>query len=481
MKFEIDVLIIFASRDNEQPAPGETGWVTQFRRFLELMLIQVLGEKPNILLKDQFDTLTSPNLDNAATLITILSNDFVQSGQSLDQLEAFFNTSVALPTKANRIFKVFKSPLSLAEQPPRLRELSGYEMYQLDPTSGESSEYLDYFSIEAERQYWMKMVDLAYDIYDTLLQIKGDNLSTDKRLFHRKTVYLAECGHDVAVHRNIIRRELQRNGYLVLPTQTMTGAVHDLERKIEKELSDSDLSIHLIGGSYGEIPEDADQSIPEIQLRLAAERDKISKESGTSFSRLIWLSPNLSQLSDKQRLFIERINTDVDTQENTEILQMPIEDFKVILQEELMGRESFAEADAGRERRVYIMHDRVDLEEARQLASLIQSNGFQIAMPVLEGDIMEVRKKHIENLINLDIALIFRGKVNEQWVRMKALDLVKAPGYGRKKPMIGKFIVTTSPAELNADSYKKQDLKVLQGNLEKSVESLKNLLEELAH
>ncbi len=46
MAFDIDVLIVFADRDNENIAKTDTGWVTQFKKFLELMLIQVLAINP---------------------------------------------------------------------------------------------------------------------------------------------------------------------------------------------------------------------------------------------------------------------------------------------------------------------------------------------------------------------------------------------------------------------------------------------------
>ncbi|HEX5169270.1 MAG TPA: hypothetical protein VFW11_08850 [Cyclobacteriaceae bacterium] len=473
MKSEIDVLIIFTSRDNE------SGWVSQFKRFLELMLLQVLGEKPNVLLKDEIDTLTSPNLDNAATLITILSKNFIQSGQCLDHLETFVKASASTSRKINRIFKVFKSPLSQIEQPPRLRELMGFEMYQLDPNSGETSEYTDYFTSEAEKQYWMKMVDLAYDIYDALLQLKGDPLPISTRLYNRKTIYLAETGHDMTVQRNIIKRELQRHGYVVLPKQMMVGNVSEIETTIRKDLEECNLSIHLIGAAYGEIPEGSDKSLPELQLTLAAERNKMARESNTHFSRLVWLSPNPLSLSERQRMFVERINADVESLDNTEILQMPIEDFKVIMHEELMERADRSPVQRPNERTIYLMHDRVDHDEAKHFASLIETNGFRVLLPAFEGDVMEVRKKHIENLIDFDVALIFRGRVNEQWVRMKVLDLLKAPGYGRRKPIIGKAIISIPGPELNPEAYRKHDLEVIQGGLEKSLESLKNLLQDI--
>ena len=162
--------------------------------------------------------------------------------------------------------------LLAAEQPRLLRDLLGYDMYQLDPDSGEIREYTDYFSSEAERQYWMKMVDLAYDIYDTLNYLRNDVGSAEvKNIFKRKTIYLAETGHDLSVQRNIIKRELQRHGYVVLPNQTLPGNIRQLENLVRKDLAESHLSIHLIGNAYGDIPLGADRSIVDLQTKFAAD------------------------------------------------------------------------------------------------------------------------------------------------------------------------------------------------------------------
>src|SRR5687768_6483769 len=147
MVFDIDVLIVFAEKDNEANK-NELGWVSQFKKFLELMLNQVLGEKSKIMLKAEFDSMTSPKLDNVGVLVPILSDEFIQSGKCLDHLESFIKSAEASRKQRNRIFKVFKAPLTANEQPPRVRELIGYDMYQLDSDTGEIREYTDYFSTE---------------------------------------------------------------------------------------------------------------------------------------------------------------------------------------------------------------------------------------------------------------------------------------------------------------------------------------------
>lgn len=480
MAFDIDVLIVFAEKDNDAKK-SELGWVSQFKKFLELMLNQVLGEKSKVLLKAEYDNLTAPDLKNIGVLIPILSKDFVQSGACLDNIEAFCQANHITDKIQNRVFKVFKTPLSVQEQPPRLRDLIGYDMYQLDPESGDVREYTDYFSTDAERQYWMKMVDLAYDIYDSLLFLKDETARRDgKNTYRRKTIYLAETGHDLSVQRNIIKRELQRHGYVVLPNQTLPSTFTELEKIIKRDLNESNMSIHLIGTAYGEIPEGSDRSVVDIQNKLAAEKSSEAKERGDDFTRLIWISPVLNNASERQKAFIENIKRDVEAQEGAEILQTPLEDFKNIMREELVEnaneKKVILEDSTGKS--IYLMHDRVDDSEIGPLKEAIEKSGFRVLLPEFEGELLELRKKHIDNLKSFDAAIIYKGKVNEQWVRMKALDLLKAPGFGRKKPILGKAIVTAAGTKLNAENFKNHNLRVIEGDHNRTVESLKTMLKE---
>jgi hypothetical protein len=477
MVFDIDVLIVFAEKDNEANK-NELGWVSQFKKFLELMLNQVLGEKSNIMLKDEFDSITAPQMNNVGVVVPVLSQDFIQSGKCLNNIELFLKQVESAGKNQHRIFKIFKSPLAAQEQPARLRDLIGYEMYQQDSDTGEIREYTDYFSTEAERQYWMKMVDLAYDIFDTLMQLKdGSTKAEVKNIYKRKTIYLAETGHDLSVQRNIIKRELQRHGYLVLPNQTLPGNIAELEKIVQRDLKDSNLSIHLIGSAYGDIPVGSDRSVVDIQNKLAAEKSVKVRDSKEDFTRLIWISPTLNNASERQKGFIENIKRDVEAQEGAEILQTPLEDFKNIMREELVeaGERKNPEDEAGRF--VYLMHDRVDVADVKPIKEVLEKSGFRVLVPQFEGELLEVRKNHIDNLRTFDAAIIYKGKVNEQWVRMKALDLLKAPGFGRKKPIIGKAIFTAPGAKLNMEGFKSQNLRIIESDPQSSA-SLKSFIQE---
>ena len=476
MNYEIDVLIIFSDKDNEE-INGNAGWVTQFRKFLELMLTQVLGHKPTILMKSEFDSLTSPNLDNAAALVCVLSPDFARSGRCLDNLETFYQKAERSGQNRNRVFKVFKNPLAVQDQPPRLRELIGYEMYQLDTETGEVREYDNYFSSEAEKQYWMNLVDLAYDVYETLIQLKGTGSRAEvKNIFKRKIIYLAETGHDLSVQRNIIKRELQRHGYIVLPNQTLPGNHIEFDKLVRRDIEEANLSIHLIGSAYGEIPDGTDRSIVDLQNQIAAEKSKRVEKS--AFTRLIWISPKLTNASERQKAFIDNLKRDVESQEGSEVLQTPLEDFKNIIREELMETPEKKQLDQSEGNSIYLIHDRIDVDSVRPLIAELENKGYRVLTPQFEGDLMNVRQHHIDNLRNFDTAIIYKGHVNDQWVRMKVLDLLKAPGFGRNKPIKGKAVLAATDKKVNLDAFKAQNIRLVQTDTAQAMNAMRSLLEE---
>lgn len=481
MAFEIDVLITYSNEDNQ--SDNGRGWVHEFKHFLELMLVQVLGSKPNIMLKSEHDSITGGNLKKVAILVPILSPSFVSSGELLDTVESFYGT--IKPSGAARVFKILKRPVSIEEQPAKLKELIGYDLYDFDIDTGDIEDYTDFFSPEAERSFWMKMVDLAYDIHESLITLNElEKKGEVKHIYERRCIYLAETGHDLSIQRNIIKRELQRHGYKVLPDKTLPQDVDSLKKEIDKELEECSLSIHLIGSSYGGIPVGSDKSVVDLQNQIAAQRSASLKDK-TKFSRLIWISNQLNQASEKQIAFIENIKRDLASSEGTEILQTALEDFKNIIREELievgidkkLGKAG-ALADNGKAS-IYLLHDKVDVKAVAPFKAHIEKAGYKVLLPAFEGDLLELRQQHINNLRAFDAAIIFQESVNNQWVRMKLLDLLKAPGFGRRKPITGKAIISNREDKLDISAYKNYNVTVIDGDNKEALDSLKVFLEEI--
>ncbi len=476
MSFEIDILILFADADDKPSNDGSAGWVSQFKKFLDFMLTQTAGEKPKVLLKGEFEIMTSPRLDNVGLLVPVLSKAFMTSATCLENLETFYK---AVDKDSSRILKVVKDPVSVREQPQFVQPLLGYEMYQLDPDSSEIREYKSYFSTEAQRQYWMEIVDLSHDIASSLQKLKnGHSQDSVKELLKPKVVYLAETGHDLSVERNIIMREIQRYGYVVLPDKSLSGDTAKIEQTIRRDLDSCSMSIHLIGNTYGEMPESGTQSIMDIQNRIAAEKSHEARLKNSSFARLIWIAPGLIHMNESQKRLIETIRRDVEIQEGAEILETPLEDFKNIIREELLeAKDRKAIQDTGG-RAVYLLHDKDDREVVRPYIDLMEKSGFHVLTPGFDGELLDQRQKHIENLRAFDAAIIYKGKGNEQWVRIKASDLLKAPGFGRKKPVVAKAILSAPGDMSNSEDLRKQDFRIIEGDTNYFFESLKSILQE---
>jgi hypothetical protein len=374
---------------------------------------------------------------------------------------------------------VIRSPLAPQDQPEYLRPLIGYDMYQLDPDSGEIKEYSDYFSTDAARQYWMEIVDLSYDIAGVLHRLKhGAPDPGVKNLFNPKVVYLAETSHDLSVERNIITRELQRHGYTVLPDKALPYKYRELEEIVRNDLGECTMSIHMIGNAYGEIPEGSTRSIVDLQHKLASEKSQEAKKRNEPFTTLIWIAPNLRHINERQKKFIETVKRDVEMLEGAEILETPLEDFKNIIREELVEAIERKVVKETGGRAIYLVHDKGDHDVVKPFIDLIEKCGFYVLMPPFDGELLEQRQKHIENLRALDAAIIYKGKADEQWVRMKALDLMKAPGFGRKKPILAKAILAAPDDIVNQTAFKSQNFRLIEGDQQHFIESLKSFLLE---
>ncbi|MCB0288901.1 MAG: hypothetical protein KDH97_01470, partial [Calditrichaeota bacterium] len=66
--------------------------------------------------------------------------------------------------------------------------------------------------------------------------------------------------------------------------------------------------------------------------------------------------------------------------------------------------------------------------------------GFEVLLPVFEGNESDIREIHKENLRICDAVLIYYNQASEPWINFKMNDLRKAPGYGRSEPFLASAV-----------------------------------------
>ena len=473
MSFEGDAFISYAHMDNVELAAGHRGWVSNLHRALEVRVGQLLGKQPHIWRdpklqgNDFFEDTLMERLQHVAALVPVISPRYVKSEWTRKELDEFWKAAreqggVRFEDKV-RVFKVLKTPVPLDMHPPELRPLLGYEFFKVDPETGRVRELDEIFGPEAQRDFWLKLDDLAHDICSLLEVVqKHEGAGPRTSESQRAPIFLAETTSDLVEQRETIRRELQQHGYTILPARSMSPVASELKNCLREDLGRCQMSIHLIGRNYGLVPEGSVDSLPEIQNELAIER-----HARGEFSRLLWIPPGLQIDDERQRKVIERFRMDPRTLNGADLLETFLEDLKTVIHDRLKRVErprqhpQTSTANSEHLRRVYLICDQRDSEQTAAWADFLFEQRVEVIRPVFEGDEAEIRDYHEENLRTCDGALIFYGSGSECWLRRKLRELQKSAGYGRSKPAPTLGITLIAPRTAEKERFRTHEALVI--------------------
>jgi hypothetical protein len=137
--------------------------------------------------------------------------------------------------------------------------------------------------------------------------------------------FLAETPYELEEERNEVRRLLQNQGYHVLPDKPLSLGLADFEKEVRNYLSRCTVSVHLVGGTFGVVPEGGEaQSLTRLQYDLAGER--LSRTS--DFERVVWLPEGLESGDKDQQSVIEYIVNSANSDRATILQQSTFEDFR---------------------------------------------------------------------------------------------------------------------------------------------------------
>ncbi|MFK7954116.1 MAG: DUF4062 domain-containing protein [Ekhidna sp.] len=495
------IALIYSDKDDQALEGGMKGWVSNFYKFLTTLMYQISRENTEIKLVST-EYFNEVNLDDFTAIIALVTpslagnKDVVKSLNEVGKKWKEENKLVA--DGVARIFKILKRPFDSDEHFEELEDLLTYDFYLVDPLTGDPQEFTRFFGSDAERSYWMKLVDMAYDINHVLnARISSADDGSYLNIPREKTVYLASTGVDMVIQRDIIKRELIRHGYKVLPDHSLPKESKALDRMVREDLDRCRLSIHLVGEDYGYKPRGSELSVVDIQNRVASDhtyqmvdKNKDLKDQDKSlFSRLIWVSPDLKNVTERQKIFIEDLKSDAASLEEAEVLQITLQELKTIVREELVtggrfnshrdikGYNPVKKEDTSK--MIYLIADKRDVANIDDIKDYLKKEGYNVVAPSYEGDLVDLRYIHQENLRRCDASMIYYGQSTEEWIRTKLQDLLKAPGFGREKPFMAKGVYFMGEKEVDLEHYKKNNTMVLGNNANFEPEHLKPFLTKL--
>jgi len=473
-----EILLIFHPNDDRLSEGNSIGWVANFQRYFGSLISQILQDGYEIS-SLTIDKLSRDRLDHAAIVLIIQSEELKQSTTGLlvinEWAKAIKAEKKLYINDISRVFKLLIKPFDADSQIPELAEVISTDLFFIDQY-GEPREYKRFFGTEAERGYWMKLADIAYEISQIWQLEKQGEKSKILPQERNKTVYLATSGVDILFQRDLIKRELKQHGYEVLPNRSLPKEAAQLERMVKEDIEKCRMSIHLIGEDYGFKPVGSELSIVDIQNKIAhthTEQMSIYNQAAeikTPFSRMIWVSPDIKNISERQKIFIEDLKSDAAKLEEAEVLQIPLTDLKSIVREELLtgGRfnthrevKGYDQEDDKDKKTIYLIQDKEDLKETKTLITFLEKSGYRVLAPSYDGDLLDIRYIHHENLRRCDGSIIYCGSASEDWIKTKLSDLLKAPGFGRQKPLKVKAIFLGSDRTIDAQHFERTKTLVL--------------------
>ena len=175
------------------------------------------------------------------------------------------------------------------------------------------------------------MDGLAKDIAELLKDMAKSAASGGQSVKpDRPIVYVAETTLDLDDKVGELRRDLKDRGYVVLPDGDLPYRAAGYKDKVRECLKQAVLSVHLVGGEYGFVPEGETKSNLWLQHDLAVERG-----ADPNFLRLIWIPREVSASDKRQRSFITRLNDEAGAQKGADLLNANIEELKTVIHERL--------------------------------------------------------------------------------------------------------------------------------------------------
>ena len=474
MPFEQHVFISYSHLDNTPLQPEDEGWITRFHATFQALLSMRMGEKAKIWRDDKLqgndifaDEITE-QFDSTALLVSVMSPRYLDSEwckrELLEFCEAAEERGGVVVDNKSRVLKVLKAPFDPDGDLPEiirdiLEKALGYKFFvyedgaplELDPAYGK----------EFAHNYNRKVGKLAWDASLLLESLRAaipalgsasspaepsaDAGPATNDAAGQTKVYLAECGRDMFEEREKLEAELGLHGYVVLPDQRLP--LYDESEFVERcreSIASCDLAIQLVGKYGGVVPDGpTTKTAIELQNEIAAEASK-----ARGLRRVIWIPEGTKSEQPAHQALIESLHTDGDYQFGADLVTGDFVELKGAIHAALKpaapAADQIGDAVEG-SGLIYLICIEADRKATVPVRKFLQAAGFDVRLPVFEGDAAAIREANQRLLRKADSVLLFYGAGDEAWKRTIDSELRKIAAYRDGEPLRARRTYVAEP------------------------------------
>ena len=459
-RYDNDIFISYSHTDNVPLIADSMGWVDFFEDVLRKRIrvrLRMQETEDVKIFRDaqlrrygQFSKQIAYELPNSAIFLCVLSPGYVGSEWCLRELRDFSSSST------DRIIKVVKTAF---DDPPaksepkllltRIEEILDCRFYSKDESSGLVSD-LQPEVVPAHVPQFLEKIDVvAQNLVGLLKDLRVKGMPANHPVpatpddENRITVYVAETTKDLISKRDEIRTELSQFNCRILPEQPLPQDAEQLVTQIKEYLEQAKFSVHLLGPTYGLVPESEERSVPHIQCDIATQVNN----SG----QLIWIPDNLVPTDPRQQSLINRVKNDA-----AEVLQTKIEDLKTEIHKRLKPslNPDWGD-DADTSINVSLFCHEQDMASVGPLYSHLTMNElFRVKFPLREGDSIEGQKGLTQTS---DAVLLYYGAADEDWFVNIWKFIQRQISAAKNKPLLAKAIYAGRPSTIEKTLLESED------------------------
>ena len=488
---EYQIIVLYANLDDKPESGRTTGWVSIFIENLKRLLKRLSGHEYVVTKLSEYDLDPDSFPLQTAVIIPIFSKNLLQAPIFMSYLSVLEKEVIKKNKSTTNVqfLSVYKNRISKEDIPEYLANGTGHLFFEIDALTDFVTEISFQEDPVKDHVYWMKIFDIAAEIRNFYDHQKSPLKAAEKIVKNMKPsgIYLAQTGLDQENQRDNLYRELLRSQYEVYQLDSLDGSYEEIEKQINEKLSKCKISIHLIGEDSGIIIRDRGLSIIEIENQIASSHsrqvnDKPGVKFYDKFNRIIWLA-DIQDLNVKQKIFIDNLKKDLVNIQYAEILECPIEALKGFIVSKINESQKRYEPallkGTDKKKSIYLICDITERDECTPIGDFLENQGFEVIFSNFDGELLQIRDNHIRNLQECDGTLIYYGKNNENWVKSKLFDSVKALGLGRNKDKNPTAIIVDSNKKVDLDLYFDMDNLILLKNQKVNKNSFKSFFNQL--
>lgn len=408
-----DVFVSYRHIADENPK----GWVDSFCGHLQRGLVEYLSQvaiwrdKAELRAGDNWRDEIAEALDSTRIFVAVINASYFDSPVCREELNSFLGKINAAPGGEGRVLvPIFKdSGCDLDEMPRELQELHRRDFF----TDGGLPLHPQF----DERDYWIRMAQVVQDVAKTLKRLQGqrDSLAPGK-------VFIARVGKQLEQRREELCSNLQQQGWLVLPKHDYFWNSADVATRIQKDLNQADLCVHLISAAEPTDPARPARDQQQLELAHAAmqERDKPPP--------LVWIqgakaaAPVMQPLIDKIENELANHARHGVTYLQGEFSELKAEMFTRLAKPAAVVPVAPAQDAAARDVAVLVeASEKNDLDALKQL--LVGTLNAEPSVVRFAGSKPEKEERLQDVLASCSKVLIFWSRQSDDWVG----DLLKLP------------------------------------------------------